>query len=67
MENNSLVELKGIGTCQLNMRDGRTLFLHNVLNAPETRRNLVSVLVLVKLDFSLNFHNNGDDLSLGTS
>ncbi|KAF8031044.1 hypothetical protein BT93_D0278 [Corymbia citriodora subsp. variegata] len=59
--NNSRAEVKGIGTCQLNMRGGRTLFLHDVLYAPKIRRNLVSVLVLVKFGFNLNFHNSGVD------
>ncbi|MCS5023643.1 CCHC-type zinc finger protein, partial [Staphylococcus aureus] len=46
MGNNSRVEVKGIGTCKLNLRGGRTLLLHDVLHAPEVRRNLVSVPVL---------------------
>jgi hypothetical protein len=29
--NNSRVSVKGIGTCKLDMRDGRTLLLHDVL------------------------------------
>ena len=49
------------------MRGGCTLFLHDVLFAPKIRRNLVSVLVLVRLVFSVNFHKNGVDLCLGTS
>ena len=49
------------------MRGGRTLFLHDILYAPEIRRNLVSVLMLVKLGFNLNFHNSGVDLYLNTN
>lgn len=49
------------------MRDRCTLFLHNVLYALQIRWNLVSVLVLIKLVFNFNFHNNGVDLYLGTS
>ena len=30
----SYVEVKGIGTCQLELRDGRILYLHDVLYAP---------------------------------
>jgi Zinc knuckle len=37
VENNSRVPVKGIGTCKLDMRDGRTLLLHDVLFAPEIR------------------------------
>ena len=49
------------------MRGGCTLFLHDVLYASKIRRNLVSVLVLVKLGFNLNFHNSGVDLYLNTN
>jgi Zinc knuckle len=35
--NNSHVPVKGIDICKLDMRDGRTLLLHNVLFAPEIR------------------------------
>ena len=49
------------------MRDGRTLFLYDVLFASEIRQNLVSVLVLVRLGFNVNFRSNGVDLSLDTS
>ena len=51
MGNNTLAEVLRIGTCKLIMRKGRTLYLHDVLYAPEVRRNLVSVVVLVKLCF----------------
>ena len=44
-----------IGTCKLELRGGRTLYLHDVLYAPEVQRNLVSVLVLLKLEFSIMF------------
>ena len=48
------------------MHGGKTLLLHDVLFAPQIRRNLVSVLVLVNLGFNLNFHKFGVDLYLGT-
>jgi Zinc knuckle len=35
VRNNSRVPVKGISTCKLNMRDGQTLLLHDVLFAPE--------------------------------
>ena len=44
--------MKGIGSCKLNMRNGRTLFLHDVLYAPDIRRNLVFVSVLLRLGFT---------------
>ena len=49
------------------MHDGKTLLLHDVLFAPQIRRNLVSVLVLVNLGFQLNFHELGVDLNLDTT
>jgi transposase InsO family protein len=65
--NNSRVEVKGIGSCKLIMRGGRTLILHDVLFAPEIRRNLVSVLVLIKLGFTVNFYKDGLNLFLDSS
>ena len=53
--NNTRVEVKGIGTCKLELRSSQTLILHDVLFAPEIRRNLVSVIVLLKLGYDLNF------------
>ena len=44
------------------MRSGQTLFLHDMLFALDIRRNLVSILVLIKLDFDLRFHGQGVDL-----
>jgi hypothetical protein len=35
--NNSRLPVKGIGTCKLDMRDDRTLLLHDILFAPEIR------------------------------
>ena len=51
--NNSKAEVKGIGTCKLVMQSGQTLFLHDVLFAPDIRHNLFFVLVLTELDFEL--------------
>lgn len=53
--NNAKLEIKGIGTCRMDMRGGRSLMLHDVLYVPKIRRNLVSVSVLLDLDFNLNF------------
>ena len=60
--NNSKVEVKGIGTCKLVMRSDQTLFLHDVLFAHNIHRNLVPVLVLIKLYFELRFRGQGVDL-----
>ena len=46
-----------IGTCKLKLRGGCTLYLHDVLYALEVQRNLVSVLVLLELGFSIMFEN----------
>ena len=57
MGNNSRIEVKGVGTCKLSMRGGRTLILHDVLFAPNIRRNLVSVIVLMQFGYALNFYS----------
>ena len=56
MGNNASTNVLGIGTCKLELRGGRTLYLHDVLYAPKVRRNLVSVLVLLELGFQLIFN-----------
>ena len=65
--NNFKVEVKGIGTCKLELRRGCTLFLHDVLYAPNIQWNLVFVLVLLSLGFNLNFHDLVMELDLGTT
>ena len=57
MRNNASAAVLGIGTCKLDLWEGRTLYLHDVLYAPEVRRNLVSVLVLLELGFNIIFEN----------
>ena len=57
MGNNASAAVLGIGTCKLELRGGRTLYLHDVLYALEIRRNLVYVLVLLELGFSIMFEN----------
>jgi hypothetical protein len=47
MGNNAFVAVLGIGTCKLDLWGSRTLYLHEVLYAPEVQRNLVFVLVLL--------------------
>jgi GAG-pre-integrase domain len=45
------------------MRDGRTLLLHDVLFAPEIRRNLIYV-VLLRFEFTLNMYSTSIKLYL---
>ena len=45
----------GIGTYKLVIRKGHTLYLHDVLYAPEVRRNLIYVVVLLQLSFKILF------------
>ena len=60
------LKVKGIDTCKLVMRSGRTLFLHDVLFAPQICQNLIYVLELLKLGFSWYFQDTWVNLSLGT-
>ncbi|WCJ29450.1 Retrovirus-related Pol polyprotein from transposon TNT 1-94 [Euphorbia peplus] len=55
---NSRVEVLGIGTCELRLREGQTLVLHDVLFAPKIRRNLVSVTSLLRIGFNFLFAHN---------
>ena len=62
MGNNASTTVLGIGTCKLELRGGRTLYLHDILYALEVLRNLVSVLVLLELGFGIMFENTGQRL-----
>ena len=53
--NGASVEVLGIGTYKLELRGGRTLLLHDVLYAPEIRRNLLSIVTLLRLGFRFIF------------
>ncbi|OMO79450.1 Zinc finger, CCHC-type, partial [Corchorus olitorius] len=66
MGNETAVEVKGIGTCKLDMQ-AQTLFLYDILHAPEVRRNLVSVTVLMSWGFSCIFCKYYAKLYLGTT
>ncbi|XP_022853910.1 uncharacterized protein LOC111375338 [Olea europaea var. sylvestris] len=62
VDNDDRVEVKGIGTCKLHLRSGRTILLHDVLFAPGIRRNLIFVVVLLRggfvvLDCDSNTYN----------
>ena len=58
MGNNTSTDVLGIGTCKLLMCKGRTLYLHDVLFALEVHRNLVSIVVLVKLGSKIVFEQD---------
>ena len=58
MGNNTSMGVLGIGTYKLLMRKGHALYLHDALYALEVRRNLISVVVLVKLGFKIVFEQD---------
>ena len=60
--NNTRIEVKGVGTCKLDLQGGRILYIHDVLHSPEIRRNLVSVTALLRLGYCLNFYENSVDI-----
>ena len=49
--NRASVKVLRIGTYKLELRGGRTLLLHDVLYTPEIRRNLLSIVTLLRLGF----------------
>ena len=55
---NTSISVLGISTYKLVMWKGRILYLPDVLYAPEVRRNVVSVVVLVKLGFKIVFNQD---------
>ena len=67
MGNNEKVEVLRIGTYKLVLRGGRVLLLDDVLYVLKILQILVSVLLLIKNDFCLNFHDIGVDLFLETN
>ena len=64
--NGDNVDVLGIGTYKLGLRGGRALLIHDVLYAPDTRRNLFSATALLKLGFRLSFKNNDVQIFMGT-
>jgi hypothetical protein len=55
VRNRASVEVLGIGTYKLDLQDGRTLLLHDVLYGLEIQRNLLYLLVLLRLGFRFVF------------
>ena len=58
---NTRIEVKGVGTCKLDLQGGQILYIHYVLHSPEIRQNLVSVTALLRLGY-LNFYENSVDI-----
>ena len=58
MGNNISADVLGIGTCKLVMRQGRTLYLHDVLYESKVRRNLVSFVFLLQVGFKILFEED---------
>ena len=52
------MDVLGISTYKLVMRKDCTLFLYDVLYAPEVRRNLVYVVVILQLGFKIVFEKD---------
>lgn len=70
-DNDDRVEVKGIRTCKLHLRGCHTILLHDVLFTLEIRRNLIFVVVLLRLGFSLNVYDtfvciNNDNVFYGS-
>lgn len=59
------MEVLGLSTYKMDLRGGRTLFLHNVLHALKIRQNLLSVVTLLRLSFRIVFENNYVSFYLG--
>jgi hypothetical protein len=53
---NSHVPVKSINTCKLDIYDGRTLLLHNIFFASDIQRNLISIVVFLIFEFTLNIY-----------
>ena len=47
---------------KLDLQGGQILYIQDVLHCPEIRRNLVSVIALLRLGYCLNFYENSVDI-----
>lgn len=54
--NNTRVKTKRIGTCKLELRDGQILYLHDVPYTLDIQRNLISIIVLLMMEYHLQFY-----------
>ena len=55
MRNGDSMDVLGMDTYKLDLYGGHTLLIHDVLYAPDVRRNLLSVTVLLRLEISFVF------------
>ena len=55
-----------LSTRKLEFHNGKPLYLYDVLYAPKIRQNLVSVTILLSLDYALNFHRNNLNIYLNS-
>ena len=58
MGNNTSADVLGIGTCKLVMRQGRTLYFHDMLYESKVRQNLVSFVFLLQVGFKILFEED---------
>ena len=63
--NNSRVKVKSIDTCKLTFCGGRILFLHDILYALDIWRNLIYVVVLLRLGYVFHFYGDCVDIMFG--
>lgn len=63
--NGDTVQVIGIGTYKLDLRGGRTLLLHDVLYAPDVRRNLLSGTALLKINYRFILEDLGVKIYYG--
>ena len=58
MRNDDSMDALSICTHKLDLYGGCALLIHDVLYAPDVRRNLFSITALLRLGFHLSFKNN---------
>ena len=58
------LEVKGIGTCKVDLCIGRSLMFPDILYTPEIRRNIVFVSILLNVCFNLLFSRNSARITL---
>ena len=65
MENDSSVEVIGIGAFKLNFGSGSSLILHDIIRIPRIWRNLLFVSKLLSLGLSVDFCQNNVIITFG--
>lgn len=64
--NNESIEVQGIETCKLKLHGEWVLLLHDVLYIQDIWWNLIWIISLLILNFSVNFYNNFIDILYDT-